>query len=282
MGRSAAYTLLLSLDSLFDAGGGARKFAQNLAERCAGRLLLAERSERLAEAQKRLRRPGIALEFGGGVEKGFRRVAEALTLVEAFAEPERGIAGQPIIRVFAQEGAKAFLCEPVIPTQHVAIRQVEFILWSLRGRKRGDGCAGRIAARGLWQAYGGISHLTRLWWRAGGKRTEGLRSAGRVGIERGIERIAASNGRSDGCWCGWCALWAQAARRPWRTFGAVALLLHVMDLVLELLVAELKLLDDAGELSNLGLQPLDPQQNVGPAGLRRALRGRLYGAALAA
>ena len=75
---------------------------------------------------------------------------------------------------------------------------------------------------------------------------------------------------------------ARPTRRPRRAFGPVTLLLHVTDLGLELLVAELKLLDDAGELSNLGLQPLDPQQNVGPAGLRRALRGRLYGAALAA
>src|SRR5262249_46635385 len=158
----------------------------------------------------------------------------------------------------------------------------EFILWSLRGRERGDGGAGQIAARGLRQAHGSIGHLARLrrWTRW--NRTEGLRSPGRAGIERGIERMAGPDARSNGWRRGRCALRAQRICGASRAFGAVALLLHVTDLVLELLVAELKLLDDPGELADLGLQALDAQQNVGATGLRSTLHGWLCGSAIAA
>src|SRR5262245_17789345 len=67
---SAAGTLLFSLDPLLHARRGARKFAQHLAERRAGRLLLAEHGERLSEAAQRIGRLVVGSEFGEAVGEG--------------------------------------------------------------------------------------------------------------------------------------------------------------------------------------------------------------------
>src|SRR5215831_18255444 len=72
---SAAATLLFSFDGLFDASRDVRIFAQDFSERGAGRLLLAQGGERLAESQQRLRRPRRGFVFGGDSEERFGGVA---------------------------------------------------------------------------------------------------------------------------------------------------------------------------------------------------------------
>src|SRR6202011_905431 len=62
--RSAADTLLFPIDALLHAQRRARIFAQHLAERRAGGLLLAQHRERLAEPQQRVGR------LGGGFVPG--------------------------------------------------------------------------------------------------------------------------------------------------------------------------------------------------------------------
>ena len=79
------------------------KFAQDFAERRAGRFLLAERGKRLPEAQQRVGRLGGGFVFGRDVEEGFRRVTETLALEQAFAEPEGGVAGEPVARDICSE-----------------------------------------------------------------------------------------------------------------------------------------------------------------------------------
>src|SRR6516225_3553399 len=78
--RSAVGTLLFPLDALLHAERGARIFAQHLAERGAGRFLLAERAERHAEPQQRIGRPRRGLVFGRDREEGFGGVAILLAL----------------------------------------------------------------------------------------------------------------------------------------------------------------------------------------------------------
>src|SRR5262249_38695248 len=111
---AAADPLLFSLDPLPHRGRRARKFAQDFSERRAGRLLLAERGKRLSEAQKRIGRLGGGLVLGRDVEEGFRRVAEAVALEHTFAEPIGGVAGEPIIGIFAQEAVEAVFGERVV------------------------------------------------------------------------------------------------------------------------------------------------------------------------
>src|SRR5216684_794478 len=60
---SAADTLLFPLDALLQAGRCAGKLARNFGERRAGRFLLAQRGERLAEAEQCVRPPGVRLEL---------------------------------------------------------------------------------------------------------------------------------------------------------------------------------------------------------------------------
>src|SRR5207237_6234479 len=64
--------------------------------------------------------------------------------------------------------------------------------------------------------------------------------------------------------------------------AAVAVLLHVADLILQLLITELKLLNDPGELPNLALQPIEPKQKIRRSGLGGVLPGWLHRAALPA
>src|SRR5271170_8221880 len=72
---SAVGTLLFPVHALFYGGRGARIFAQHLAERGAGRFLLAERRKRLTEPQQRVRRARGRLIFGGDREERLGGVA---------------------------------------------------------------------------------------------------------------------------------------------------------------------------------------------------------------
>jgi hypothetical protein len=94
---SAADTLLFPLDALLHDRGGARKFAHDFAERRARRFLLAERGQRLPEAQERVRGLRGGFIFCRNVEEGFGGVAVLLALEQAFAEPIGGVAGEPIV-----------------------------------------------------------------------------------------------------------------------------------------------------------------------------------------
>src|SRR5262249_19324044 len=134
---SAADTLLFSLDPLPHRGRCARKFAQDFSERRAGRLLLAERGKRLSEAQQRIGRLGGGFVFGRDIEEGFRRLAEAAALEHAFAEPIGGVAGEPIIGIFAQEAVEGIFSERVVLAQHIAVGEIVFVARGLGGSGRG-------------------------------------------------------------------------------------------------------------------------------------------------
>src|SRR5262249_23781503 len=270
---SAADTLLFSLDPLPHRGRRARKFAQDFSERRAGRLLLAERGKRLSEAQKRIGRLGGGFVFGRDVEEGFRRVAEALALEHAFAEPIGGVAREPIVGIFAQEAVEGVFSERVVFAQHIAISEIVFVARGLRGRERGERAAGSGVLRRLprlraaWRPHG--CEIERRGRAAPAGGAEGVGRARRIRILGGIERIPAPAGR-----CGRRRRRRQVLRARLRRSPRHALFLHAADLALELLIAKLQLLDRPGHLPNLGFEALEPQHEIGA--LRRALcaRGR--------
>src|ERR671930_141596 len=302
---SAADTLLFSLDPLLHRRRRARGFAHHFAERRAGRLLLAERGERLPEAQKRIGCFGDGFVFGRDVEEGFRGVAVALALEHAFAQPIGGIPDEPIIGIFAQEAAKGVLGEGVILAQHIAIGEVIFVARGLRWRERSQrAAASRPAARRL-PRHGAVRrpHAREIKRRAGGAstepadrrlgcigahgwrrtrarrrtgptdRAERVRRTRRIRILEGIERVAALAGR-----CRWRRiLRARLHRWPRRP-----VLLHPPDLGLELLVAKLQLLDRPGQLPNLRFEALEAHDEIGTGDLRGAIGRRGRRAALAA
>src|SRR5439155_13877012 len=101
---SAADALLFTLDALLHAHRRARIFAQDLAERCAGRFPLAERGQRLAEPEQCVGGLGGGLVFGRDIEERFGGVAIALALKHALAEPVLRVGRQPVARIFAEEG----------------------------------------------------------------------------------------------------------------------------------------------------------------------------------
>src|SRR5665213_2650333 len=82
----AVCALLFLGDAAFHARRGAREFAADLGQRCAGRFLLMQRGERLPEPQQRGRRLAGVLEFGRDRQERFRRVAIALALKHALAQ----------------------------------------------------------------------------------------------------------------------------------------------------------------------------------------------------
>src|SRR5215510_7940988 len=188
---SAADTLLFSLDPLPHRGRRARKFAQDFSERRAGRLLLAERGKRLSEAQKRIGRLGGGFVFGRDVEEGFRRVAEAVALEHALAEPIGGVADEPIIGIFAQEAMEGVFGERVVLAQHIAISEVIFVARGLRGRERGERAAASRVGRRLPRH--------RAAWRPHGceiERRGGAASAGSA--DRRLARVCAHDRRPAG------------------------------------------------------------------------------------
>src|SRR6185503_6095846 len=234
---SAADTLLFSLDTLLHTGRCTGKLAQDLAERRAGGFLLAERGKRLSKPQQRVRRLGGRLIFGRDVEESFGRVAVALTLEQAFAQPIGGVPGHAVAGISAQEAAKALLGECIVLAQHVAIGEVVLVTRGLRGRQRGDHRAagvgiakrgsGRTARRthgrqversacptstgGADRLAGGIrGHRWQHGCRRHGCRTAGsvdraqcVRRAGRIRILRRIKGIAAPAGRTRRGWTRW-------------------------------------------------------------------------------
>src|SRR5262245_51046027 len=177
---SAAGTLLFSLDPLLHVRRSARKFAQHLAERRAGSLFLAEHGERLSEAGQRIGRLGVRFVFGRDVEQGFRRIAVALALKLALAEPESGIAGEPIVGIFAQEVAEAVLVEGIVLAQHVTVGEVVFVARRLRRRQRGgQASATRRLSRRRTAGRPHIGEIERRIRHASARRTD--RRVARIG-----------------------------------------------------------------------------------------------------
>src|SRR3989304_3680137 len=82
---SAVDTLLFLCDAALHARRGARKFAPDFGQRGAGRFLLIERGQRLAETQQGVGRLAGFLVFGRHRQERFRGVAIALALEQAFA-----------------------------------------------------------------------------------------------------------------------------------------------------------------------------------------------------
>src|SRR5258708_517591 len=74
------------------------------------------------------------LVFGRDVEEGFRRVAEALALEHAFAEPIGGVADEPIIGISTQEAMEGVFSERVVLAQHIAVSEIVFVAPGLCGR----------------------------------------------------------------------------------------------------------------------------------------------------
>src|SRR5207237_5125761 len=72
-----------------------------------------------------------------------RRIAEALALEQALAEPILHIGRKPIARVFAQEGAEAVVGERVVLAHQVTVGEVVIVLGTVRWRQRRDLGAGR-------------------------------------------------------------------------------------------------------------------------------------------
>src|SRR5215213_1316703 len=116
----AADTLLFPLRRLLHVRGRLRILAGNFAERCAGRLLLVQRGERLAEPQQRVRRLAGGLVLGRHCEEGLGGLAIALALEQAFAQPVVRVGYQPVTWVLLQERAQALRGKRVILAQHVA------------------------------------------------------------------------------------------------------------------------------------------------------------------
>src|SRR3984885_7248744 len=127
MGCSAVDTLLLPVNALLDADRGVRIFAQDLAERSAGRLLLAQGGERLAEPQQRVRRLGAGTVFGRDREEGFGRIVVFLIVKQTFAEPILRVRRQPIARIFLQEVAERLRRRSIVLLHHVAVSEIVFV-----------------------------------------------------------------------------------------------------------------------------------------------------------
>ena len=151
--------------------------------------------------------------FGGHAEEGFGRVAIALALEEAFAEPVLRIGDQRIVRIFLREVAHGLFGQRIVLALHVADAEVEFVV------RRGRRAAMCVSAARLRPAAARPAAAARRRARAGwcsprssgspaprppGAPTGGFvrdrqlaaaeraRCAGRVRILAGIEGIAAA------------------------------------------------------------------------------------------
>src|SRR5664280_3105650 len=186
-------TLLFLRDAAFHGSRGARKFAPDFRQRGAGRFLLIERGERLPEPQQGVRRLAGVLEFSRDRQEGFRRVAIALALEQALAQPVLRVRHQLFVRIFAQEIAERLLGQRVIFVQHIAIRHVVFVLRRRRGRQRGQLGAGGAGVARRRRRQLRRRHRRRV-------RHRHLRLRRRIaGQRREIERSArgAAAGRAD-------------------------------------------------------------------------------------
>src|SRR5215471_2444463 len=276
---SAVDTLLFSLDPLLHPRRRAGEFARHFAERCAGRLLLAERGERLSQPQKRVGGLGDGFMFGRDVEEGFRGIAKALPLEHAFTQPIRRVADEPIIGISAQERAEGVFGEGIVLAQHISVGEVVYVARGLRRWKRGKRAVADSGVARRWPGHSAVGRRdgSDIERRGGGgvHRPQRVRRTGRVRVLQGVEGVAAPAGR-----CGGRRGRILRARLHGRSRRA--LLLHAADLAFELLVAKLQLLNRSGQLPNLAFQPLDVQHGVGAGDLPRAVRARGWRAALAA
>src|ERR1035441_10496982 len=190
----AVRTLLFLRDAAFRGSRGARKFAPDFGQRGAGRFLLIERVERLSEPQQGVRRLAGVLEFSRDRQEGFRRVAIALALEQALAQPILRVRHQLFVRIFAQEIAERLLGQRVIFVQHIAIRHVVFVLRRRRRRQRcklGAGGAGVARRRQLRRRHRRrVRHRPcRLRRRITGKRRQIERSARGAAAGRADRRL---------------------------------------------------------------------------------------------
>src|SRR5579859_124235 len=217
---SALDPLLLAVDGGFDAGGGARIFAHDLAEGGAGGLLLLQCGERLSEPQERIGRLRRLVVLAGDIEEDFGGVAILLALEVAFAEPVLGIAHQGIVRIFLRKILHRVFGERVVLALHVADAEIVFVARRVRGRRGDEATAGAV---GIARRRGRRSTLLRrqagldvgavgeVERRAGyapvghsaravglnrhSAAAQGLRGARRVRVLGGIEGIAATAAR---------------------------------------------------------------------------------------
>src|SRR5262249_38027600 len=234
--------------------------------------LLAERRKRLPEPQQRLGGLGGRFILGRDVEEGFGGIAPALALVEALAEQILRVHGEPVAREFLQEAAEAFLGERIVLAQEVAVGEVVSVLRAVGGRERGDLCAagaGIAGRRGVVGASAGRRERRVAGERGQIERRAGRAAAGRLllvtgaagrhaaggragaedarsgrggGVGRGIEGIAPAAGAGAG---GRIRL-GDRGRAGGRGTRKARFLLQAPQLPLELLIAVLQLLDDAG------------------------------------
>src|SRR5262245_63790642 len=177
---SAADTLLFPVDALLHADRRARIFAQDLAERCTGGLLLAHGGERLAEPEQRVGRLCGGVVPGRHVEKGFGGIAVALPLEQALAQPILRIGREPVARIAAKETSETLFGERVVLAQDVAVGEVVGVLWAVGGRQRRDLAAGPVR----------IARLRKLTPRRRHAGAERRISGGRTRERREIERSA--------------------------------------------------------------------------------------------
>src|ERR1700674_3980536 len=125
---SAFDTLLFPLDALLHGDRGARIFAADLAESGAGRFLLVERGQRLAEPQQRVRCLAGGVVFRRDGEERFGGVMIPLALEQRLAEPIMRVGGETVARILLQETAKALFGERIVLAQHIAVSEVVLVL----------------------------------------------------------------------------------------------------------------------------------------------------------
>ena len=129
--------------------------------------------------------------------KDSRRVAIALALIQAFAQPILRVRHQPFVRIFFQEIAEGLFGQRVVLVQHIAVSEIVFVLRLGRRRQRRQLRAGRWMRGG----GGGIGlAVTGSAFEIGAAGCVGGRRARRIGRERRqIERRAGSAaiGRAD-------------------------------------------------------------------------------------
>src|SRR6516164_1895282 len=128
-----------------------------------------------------------------------------LSLKQAFAEPEGGIAGQPVVGIFAEKSSKAVLRERIVSAQHISIGEIELVFGGLRGcqrrrerstagRRRGIERGGPLSLNLSWYTGRSVCHFAHPGLGCAGNGSERVRHAGCIGIERRVESIAPARG----------------------------------------------------------------------------------------
>src|SRR5262245_53940059 len=174
-GGSTTGTLLFSLRRLLHTVRGFRVFPAHFAQGRAGELVLIQSRERLAETQQRIRSLGMGFVLLRHVQERSRGVAVILTLEHAFAKPELGFGGEPVLGILLQKGAQCLLRLGVILALQVAVAEIVLVTRARRRRQgRGRADCARIARR-RWRR-----RQTRVVDGRIGHRREVKRGAGRT------------------------------------------------------------------------------------------------------